>query len=243
LLTLYQYPGGDGLGSVSPPCLKVEMALRLLGCEFRIDNLTSAAAARRISATGRLPVLEVEGERVPDSIAILDRLEQMFPGAALWPSDPVRRVRDRLWDHFGTDSMYWLGFHLRWVAPESSTAFFDALFGRAPWPVRSVVRLTFVPQQRKRARLHGVGGKSPEQVLSEIERALDTVVAGLEGGPFLQGRDRPGRGDLSCVALLVQAGFRRTMPEVMERIRKRPALAGLCARTLEACSMPVPGWL
>ena len=170
---------------------------------------------------------------------ILDRLERAFPEAALWPADPARRTCDRLWDHYGTDSMYWLGFHLRWVAPDTSAAFFGALFGRVAWPVRSLVRLTFLPQQRKRAGLHGVGGKSLAQVLEEIARAFDTVVAGLEGGPFLQGRDRPGRGDLACVALIAQAGFRGTMPTVMEMVRSRPDLPPFCARTFEACAMPM----
>ncbi len=243
MLTLYQYPGGDRLTSVSPPCMKVEMALRLIGAEFRVENLTSLATVRRVSETGRLPVLEAGGVRTPDSIAILDRLEGMFPDAPLWPVDPARRVRDRLWDHYGTDSLYWLGFYLRWIPADTAESFFRAMFGRQPWVVRFLIRRTLLPGQRRRARLHGVGGKSGAQVRAEIDRAFDTVVAGLEGGPFLQGRDRPGRGDLACVALLVQAGFRNSLPATMEQVLDRPSLPAFCRRVLEACSLDVPGWL
>ena len=126
MITLYQYPGGDGLSSVSPPCMKIEMALRLLGAEFEVKNLTSIQQTRRVSETGRLPVLEADGERTADSIAILDRLERMFPDAALWPTDPAEHLRDRLWDHYATDSVYWLGFYLRWIRPDTSERFFRA---------------------------------------------------------------------------------------------------------------------
>lgn len=242
-MILYQYPGADGLSSISPPCMKVEMALKRLEVEYRVENLVSPSRARRVSVTGRLPVLELDGERIPDSIVILDRLERKFPTASLWPSDPVRRLQDRLWDHFGTDSMYWLGFYLRWVHPEFAPASRQALFGRLPWIARAALRVRFLPRQRKRAMLHGVGGKSPAMIRAEMERGFEMLVAGLQGGPFLQARATPGRGDLACVALLAQAGFRRTLTETMEQIRSRPALTDYVRGVLESCRMRVPAWL
>lgn len=53
---------------------------------------------RRVSPTGRVPVLH-HGERViPDSLAILEYLEESFPAPlhpALWPSDPGERAHAR----------------------------------------------------------------------------------------------------------------------------------------------------
>lgn len=80
-------------------------------------------------------------------------------------------------------------------------------------------------------------------VRAEMERAFDMLIAGLEGGPFLQGRAEPGRGDLACVSLLVQAGFRRTLTETMEQILSRPALASYIRVVLDACRMKLPAWL
>ncbi len=101
-MILYQFPGGDRVGSISAPCLKVEMALRLAGADYETRLLRKRGEVRRVSRTGRLPVLEIDGERVVDSVAILDRLEKAFPDARLSPRDPQRRVRDRLWEHFAT---------------------------------------------------------------------------------------------------------------------------------------------
>jgi glutathione S-transferase len=242
-MILYQYPGGDGLSSISPPCMKVEMALRLLGVEYKVRNLYGTNSARRVSVTGRLPVLEIDGERVPDSNIILDRLERHRPDADLWPTDPVQRVQDRLWDHFATDAMYWLGFYLRWVDPRTSGPSFRALFGRMSWPKRFAIRAFFLPRQRRRALLHGVGGKSPESVRAEMKRAFGMVDDGLAGGPFLQGRDHPGRGDLACAALIAQAGFRASLPETMDEVLARPALPAHTTRVFDACGMRAPAWL
>ena len=63
---------------------------------------------RRISPTGRVPVL-IHGERViPDSLAIIEYLEETFPSPAhpaLWPTDPARRA------------------HARWLAAEMHSGF------------------------------------------------------------------------------------------------------------------------
>ncbi len=242
-MKLYQYPGGGGISSISSPCVKVELALRLVGAEYEAVNLRSRKAARQVSATGRLPVLEVDGTRIADSVAILDELEKRFPKAGLSPIEPGARVRDRLWEHFATDTMYWVGFWLRWVDHDVSNRFFGALFGRMAWPGRFAVRSFFVPTQRHRIRMVGHGGKTAERIHVEFSRALDMVEQGLEGGPFLQGRATPGRGDLSCAGILVQVGFRDSMPDEMAEVRKHPTIIEHMIAVFEACSMDLPRWL
>ena len=242
-MILYQYPGGEGLASVSPPCLKIWLALRRIGAEHRVVDC-QPPQVRRVSRTGRLPVLELEdGSRVADSVTILDTLEERFPDADLFPKDPLVRVHDRLWDHYGTDVMYWLGFYFRWVHPETAQRTFREFFGQRSFLTRLVVRATFARAARRRGRLQGIGGLAPETVMHALERVLETITTGLEGGPFLGGRPTPGRGDLSCAALLAQAGFRDTMPEVEARFRKHPPLERHLAATLEACGAELPVWL
>lgn len=53
---------------------------------------------RKVSPTGKLPVLHHGGITVPDSLAIIEYLEEAFPPPsypALWPSDRVLRARAR----------------------------------------------------------------------------------------------------------------------------------------------------
>lgn len=242
-MILYQYPGGDGVSSVSPPCLKVELALRLTEIPHRVENCRPADAAR-VSVTGRLPVLELtDGTRVCDSCGALDAIERVAADGALGPVDPAGRARDRVWEHFGTDTLYWIGHYMRWLHPEWSKNFQEAVFGRMPWLLRIVARPTYSRQQRLRSRRLGIGAQPPEVVLGMAERAFDLVAAALGEGPFLDGRERPGRGDLAVAAVLAQAGFRDTMPGIRARIEAREALPRYTVRVLETCGARAPRWL
>jgi len=51
-----------------------------------------------VSPTGKLPVLHHGGNRIPDSLAIMEYLEEAFPPPAhpaLWPADRAERARAR----------------------------------------------------------------------------------------------------------------------------------------------------
>ncbi|HYX75607.1 MAG TPA: glutathione S-transferase family protein, partial [Gaiellaceae bacterium] len=48
--------------------------------------------------SGRVPVLEEDGGFVlPESVVIMEYLEERFPEPALWPADPAERALGRLW--------------------------------------------------------------------------------------------------------------------------------------------------
>ncbi len=241
-MILHQYPGGDGIGSISPPCLKVELALRLLQAEFKVRNHRSMSTVRKFSPTGRVPVLEIDGEFIADSALILDRLEDLFPDGGLSAADPEGRMRDRLWEHYFNDYLYWYGFYLRWVHPMNRVRFLDALLGGLPLPARWIAKRTLGRGQFRRAMSHGTAGKTPEQAHQALADALDVVETGLGGGPFLEGRERPGRGDLALAAIAVQCGFRNTMPEATAILKARPAVLRQVESVYAACGLALPEW-
>jgi glutathione S-transferase len=238
---LYQYPGSSDLPSVSPPCVKVYLALERIGADHQVIDLYSPARARKLSGTGRLPVAEIDGRLIPDSVDILDALEARHPDAGLGPADPSQAVRDRLWEHYVNDYLYFVGYYLRWVAYPEDTC--RAMFGRAPWYVKLGVRLQFLPRSRRRAAYHGIGGKDPASVHADVERAFAMLAGGLEGGPFLQGREAPARGDLAAAGMLAQIGWRNAMPAVLERMDRYPELRDYTVRVFEACKTKPPKWL
>lgn len=242
-MILHKFPGGDGHPSISPPCVKIELALNRIGKPYESVYHTSRAKVRKVSPTGRLPVLEIEGERIADSIAIMDSLERRFPGAGLAPADPRERVVDRLWEHFANDHLYWIGFYLRWIDPDGRERFAAALFGRAPILIRLLGKPIVLRQSNQRAQAVGVHGKSPAEVALLQERAFEMVAAGLDGGPFLGGRTSPGRGDMALATLLAASGFRGTLPAAEKRMRDRPALVEYVKAVYRECSTDLPNWL
>ena len=243
MMILYQFPGGDGLTSVSPPCVRVEMALRRCGAEYRTKDVRSRADARKYSVTGRLPMLEIDGQRISDSIEILDELERRFPDSGLSPDDEAARLQDRLWEHYFNDHVYYVGFYLRWVDDENRERFMRALLGRAPWLLRVVAPTLLRREARQRARAIGLAGKSRETIDRCYRRSLEMMETGLGSGPFLQGRDQPGRGDLAGASMLAQVGFRGTMPDWKREAERHPAVLDHVRRVFDACSMERPRWL
>lgn len=240
---LYEYPGADGVGSISPPCLKIELALNLIGAPFEIKYCTPASA-RKKSPTGRLPALRFDdGAVVEDSILIMDALELRHSEAGLAPQDPGERLADRLWETFANDHLYWYGFWLRWVDPEIAPAFYRETFGRMPWYSRMMIRTFFLPLQRRRSRYQGFYGKSAETVHAAVRRALDMAAQGIGDGPFLQERSTPARGDLALASFTVQTGFRDTMPRVEKEALARPAVLRHAIATYEACGVKPTRWL
>jgi glutathione S-transferase len=237
---LYQYPGSRGLPSLSPPCIKVQFALRLLQVPYRVENLRSVAGVRRISPTGRVPVLEAEGKRIADSIAILDFLEDRYPNGTLFPADPVERVHDRLWDHFATDSLYWIGLYHRWIPPDNRERVVNAMMGRRFSIRKLLFRQLLVRAMARRARGQSIGTRSLDEVNASAERCLRLVSDGLRGGPFLGGRAAPGRGDLGVATLNAQAAWRNTLPWLLERIRAHEGVSEHVTRTFEACGFDPP---
>lgn len=239
-IKLYQYPGGSGLASLSPPCLKIQLALGRIGLPFETIDLQTPYDVKKISSTGRVPVIEIDGKRTVESTAVLDALEPFDTAHRLFPKDPQERNTDRLWDYFGTDSLYWCGVYLRWKLPENKERMLAAFFGRK-WSIRkAVASRILIPMLHKRLDGQGLGHRTRDEVETAFKKALDTIETGLEGGTFLGNRPAPGRGDLAVATLLAQAGWRETLPDVLAEIRRRPPLVAMVQATFEACGAEKP---
>ncbi len=242
-ITLYVFPGGEGIPSVSPPCVRVQLALARGGVEYRTVYVKSWAEAAKFSATGRLPAIEIDGDRFCDSVEILDELERRFPEIALTPTDPHARMRDRLWEHYVNDHVYWLGYYMRWTDEEGHRRFSKAMLARAPFLMRLLAPRMMRRFTRNRSKQIGILGKSREEILRAFERSLEIFEEGLGDGPFFEGRDTPGRGDLASASTACQVAFRDTMPESRQLLEGHPAMVEHTRRVFEACSLDLPRWL
>jgi glutathione S-transferase len=84
-----------------PYCARVRIALAEKGLAYdvvEIDLSDRPAWLYAKNPSGRVPVLEEDGGLVlPESLVIMEYLEERFPEPALWPADPAERALGRLW--------------------------------------------------------------------------------------------------------------------------------------------------
>jgi glutathione S-transferase len=85
---------------VCPYCMRVRIALaekRLAYREREIDLARKPPELFGVNPAGGVPVLVVEGgEAIPESIVILQYLEDRWPEHPLFPPEPLARARARL---------------------------------------------------------------------------------------------------------------------------------------------------
>lgn len=156
---------------VSPYCGKVRRILRHKQLVFRAVeyNGLKALRVRRLSAAGKLPVLDYDGERITDSTAIAAYLEAKHPQPALFPADPRQRAMAALWEDWADESLFWFEVYFRVhdaAALDAAAAAICA--GRPAWERWLIVPL-FRRDYRARLRAQGLG-RLPE---TEVDRLFD----------------------------------------------------------------------
>ncbi len=84
-----------------PYCARVRIVLAEKGIGYEpheIDLSDRPAWLYAKNPSGRVPVLEEDGGLVlPESVVIMEYLEERYPEPALWPADPAERALGRLW--------------------------------------------------------------------------------------------------------------------------------------------------
>ena len=101
---------------ISPFVEKVARGLQLKRIPFTLVPPASPFDFKRWSPqTGKMPVLDLDGEKTFDSTLILRRLDALVPSPPLFADDPhAAAPRQRFVEDWSDESLYWYGMALRW---------------------------------------------------------------------------------------------------------------------------------
>jgi glutathione S-transferase len=182
-IVLWQY-------EISPFCDKVRRVLRYKRQPFttrEVSLLETVTAIRSRNPAGKLPFVEREGERVCDSTDIALWAERTFPTPSLYPSDPAKRGLCHALEDWADESLYFLEMYLRFMLPHNAKKWVPVLSHADNAAMRALAPSLVPHVIAKRVKAQGLGTKSPETILRDLDRHIDAIAGMLDGGPYLLG--------------------------------------------------------
>jgi glutathione S-transferase len=200
---------------------KARRALIVKGLDFEHFEPESAEDYKRWSPkTGLLPVLEIDGEHIPDSTEILYRLEELYPEPALLSADPRIAGQQRQLEDWADSNLSW-SFN-KWRAARDTE------------PTSQVQRSGF----RLLLGWFKTGGtwEQPEiSIVRSLGDRMDDLIGFLGNRPFFYS-DTLSMADLSVYSMLITMR-RDFIPGSVKLLEQRPALVRLMHR-IEAVTGP-----
>ena len=225
-LTLWQY-------EISPFCDKVRRILRFKRQAFttrEVSLFQTLSSLPKKNPAGKLPLIEAGGEVVCDSTEIAHWAERTFPDPPLIPRDPAKRAMCHALEDWADESLYFYEMYLRFTLPHNAKRWIPEL-AHADSGAMKMASSFIVPRViKKRLAAQGLGAKSFDGVMHDLDRHLEAVEGLLTAGPFLVG-DALTVADISVFAQLFCI---RGADEGAAAIAKRAAIGAWMERVERA---------
>ena len=229
--------------SINPFTSKVELALSLKGLPYEREVSNDPDDLRRWSPVTRLlPVIQIDGERIHDSTAIIQALEERFPDPPLVARDPkTARSQWRLAEWSDSSFLfYWDRWReARFPRPGDNQLGDASLLGK----LRDGIVRAFHAQGDGLSRRE----LREAEVLNELAARLTDLIAFLGRRPFFYAEE-PSVADISVYGML-RILHDGPITGANELIRERPELGEYMARMQDkiaagsshpALQVPVP---
>lgn len=169
---------------LSPFVEKVARALQVKRIEFDVVDPRGPNDLKKWNpTTGKMPVLDIGGEKPFDSTLILRRLDDLVPEPPLASRDPEIAAKQRFLEDWSDESLYWYVMALRWN-PANSKATIAQIAEFMPAPLRPVLGVVLNWQIGGQARAQGLARLPLGTVLDELGRRFDELEVFLGDKPF-----------------------------------------------------------
>lgn len=177
---------------ISPFCGKVRRILEHKGLAYRVQNYNGLLARKvaALSPAGKLPVLDIDGERIQDSRRIAAVLEQRFPEKPLVPADPLERARVEILQDWADESLYWYEVYFRVNYDAAWHQLLEYLSAGRPIWEKPLLHAVARPQFRLQLRGQGIGRLDKATVESRFHLLLQALDTQLEGRAWLVGEHK-----------------------------------------------------
>ena len=200
-IKLHKFGPAFGLPDASPFVVKLETYLRLTDQKYETVTGDVRKAPRK-----QLPLVEIDGKIIPDSSAIVDRLEASRSEKLDAHLDARQRAVGAAFKSMLEEHLYFCLLYMRWATDDGWAVFEPSLRGMlGTMGVPGLLRGMVAGQARKytveRTRIQGVGRQSRAEVVGASTKLLDAISVQLGAGPFFFG-DKPTTFDATTYAFV-----------------------------------------
>ena len=185
MITLVTFPEAFGLRNVSPFCMKVEMALKHL----KLDHEIKLQADPRSAPKGKLPYIDIDGEIIPDSEIIFEKLDEITQGALFGNLSRTEKAAGVAFTRLLEDHLYWMMVASRWLDDDWWPNVKEGFFAAMPLLVRTIAGPMARRQMRQTYDLQGLGRHTLDEQKAFAARDLIAINDAIsETGYLIGGR-------------------------------------------------------
>jgi glutathione S-transferase len=208
----------------SPFVEKVARGFELKRVAFDLTAPRSPGDLRRWSPqTRKMPVAEIDGERIFDSTFILRRLDEISPRPPLLSDDPAVASAQRLLEDWADESLYWLRMAILWNDRNAATTTEALISDLAPPSLfRPLMRPVLLRGMRRSTQAQGFGRLPADVLERELCARIFDLATQLGDRPYFYA-DRPGIADLAVYGQLSFVGAAPPF-EFVRALDKQPRL-------------------
>ncbi|MEC9260859.1 MAG: glutathione S-transferase family protein [Pseudomonadota bacterium] len=226
MITLYGFGPGLGMYDPSPFVLKVAAFLRLANIDYHYNgNVNHLFKAPK----KKLPYINDNGTIVCDSTFIISHLKNRYASDFDSHLSPEQQAAATLINKSLDENFYWCLVYFRWVDNNSWPIVKNALFGKLPFPLSTIVPLVARRGVSKQVYQQGTGRHNKEEVLSIARQTLDALSVLIGDNLFCLG-DKPSSLDATVYAFLAEAILVKLDNDLTRLARQYSNLNDYCQR-------------
>ena len=187
MITLYGFGPAFGLPDPSPFVMKAELLLKMSGLAYRIDTSGFNKAPK-----GKLPYIDDDGAKVPDSTFIRWHLEKRRGIDFDRGLSPEQRAVAWAFEKMTEDHLYWVGMDARWNDDANFAKGPKKFFDRAPALIRPIIIPVIRRKVRKAMAAQGMGRHSRTEIAELGTRSVDAMADYLGQKPYFMSSEPTG---------------------------------------------------